>query len=33
MTIATRRPLTIDDLTRLQLVGTPQLSPDGSQIA
>jgi dipeptidyl aminopeptidase/acylaminoacyl peptidase len=33
MTTATRRPLTIDDLTRLQLVSTPQLSPDGSQIA
>ena len=33
MTTATRRPLTIEDLTRLKLVGTPQLSPDGTRIA
>jgi dipeptidyl aminopeptidase/acylaminoacyl peptidase len=33
MTPTTRRPITIEDLTRLQLVGTPQLSPDGTQIA
>ncbi len=33
MTTATRRPITIADLPRLHLVGTPQLSPDGMQIA
>jgi dipeptidyl aminopeptidase/acylaminoacyl peptidase len=33
MTIAQRRPITIEDLNRLQLVGTPQISPDGQQIA
>lgn len=29
----TRRPITIADLCALQMVGTPQLSPDGSRIA
>ena len=29
----TRRPITIADLCALQMVGTPQISPDGSRIA
>lgn len=33
MSTATRRPITIRDLCELKLVGTPQISPDGTQIA
>ncbi|MFN8539120.1 MAG: S9 family peptidase [Thermomicrobiales bacterium] len=33
MSPSPRRPITISDLSTLQMVGTPQISPDGSRIA